>query len=279
MASIIRESRQIYAVGRGVLFRVMSANLQRDGSVYIAILRSDGIVPLRLNPVSFDKPLPNTRTLAEPGIETRISIHPTPSSTVNHMIKTHVVSSKTRNNIVYLSNSIKQHDEFIPLGLIGTGAFRDKHVINRVDETFHEVMRYDPANFQLRTFVFVSNVGKVFPNSLREPDMNYTSIHLGEFKLHFICTLWPYPSTGDGVVETMATTKDKGPHTHPWTAEGIMYVMRTAVQRANENLKTYLPSTVLPRHGFTIPKTEISWNLVNEHGNSSNILLPWTIVK
>ena len=249
----ILDTLEWHAVAVTTPFKLFRVGLHKDGSLYITIFRSDRIADLVR-----DLGVVDTRLSASTAKETRISVHPTPKSLEFTMTKTHVLSDELKGEVVSLSDSLKVYDEYIPLALIATGMPSTANIVEETSEEM-QIAVYDPRSFQLRTFLFVSRRDKKFPRELIEPDMIISGMLIGEYSLFTICTLWPYPSTDDGMIITFGTDQKIGPAIGPVTAEYIKQTMREALIKANTILAPYLPNISLPRHGSEVIDPKMSW--------------------
>lgn len=249
------------AVAQGVVpegevtFKVMAARLHKDGSIYLTIYRCDQIGNSGMS--SLD--IVDGRLSAVNARDTRLSVHPNPRSAQHTMIKSHVNTVDRCDSNVSLGDAIKVYDSFIPVALVATSSPRKKHALKEYVNTPLFLVSYKPAFSQLRTFVFVSRAGRRFDKAYLEPDMRYVSLDMGQFTLHFVCTLWPYPSTNDGSVHAFSTKEDPGPQVGPCDEDMIVYKMRQCLISANRILSQYVPRSCLPRHGMSEIEPRISW--------------------
>jgi hypothetical protein len=262
MSKIIEE-RLVVAVAQGVVpevevaFKVMAARLHKDGSIYLTIYRCDKIGNSGMS--SLDAV--DGRLSAVNARDTKFSVHPNAKSDDYTMIKSHVNTTAKSEANVYLGNAIKVYDSFIPIALVATSSPRKRHALSELITGELRLINYKPAFAQLRTFVFVSRAGRHFDQAYLEPDMRYASMDIGEFTLHFVCTLWPYPSTNDGSVHAFSTKEDPGPQLGPCNEDMIVYEMRKCLIAANGILSQYVPRSCLPRHGMPEIEPRISWVL------------------
>ncbi len=235
-------------------FRLVNVKLGNDGSVYITIFRHANITGI----LSDTDPVEGSKSKPAPAKETRISVHPG-ASAVNSFVKAHVKTEDTMDSKVFLSNSLKGHDLFMPIAMVATGMPAPANVINDVQAPAKHLVKYDPMISQLRTMIFVSNSTKSFDQSLLNNSMKYSVLEIGGFNLHTISCLWPYPSTNDGTVMLFGTSAQSGPQSKPINDKSIISLTMQYFIEVNKRLKPYLQKQKMVKYDLIEEYKALPW--------------------
>lgn len=244
-----------------VRFRLIKATLVKDGSVYLTIFRHGQILGFS----SADDPITDTRSTATQAVETRISIHPGEKPTIT-FIKSHATTKPpkgskdlNKDSRVFLSDSLKTKNLFIPIAMVATGMPAKANVLDTVDVSARPLLTYNPMASQLRTMIFVSNANKEFDTRALAKGMKYHSFKMGIFNIHTISLLWPYPSTNDGTVLVFGTSRESGPQSNPIDEAAIVSCAANYFTSVNKRLLQYINAEMIADFGIPVPHHAQEW--------------------